>query len=72
MACLWTLKQAALSFAATPPSEDTLKAGLADINAQATIEIESGAAGFWSEELAERKRRMLQWTEAGLTDELAA
>ena len=72
VACLWTLKQAALSFAATPPSEDTLKAGLADINAQATIEIEGGAAGFWSEELAERKRRMLQWTEAGLTDELAS
>src|SRR5690606_2297647 len=41
-ACLWTLKQAALSFIANPPTAETLKAGVADI------------AAAWPEEVAER------------------
>jgi cyclic beta-1,2-glucan synthetase len=72
VACLWTLKQAALSFAANPPSADALKAGLADIQAQAALELETGVAGFWSDELAERTRRMSQWLETGVTEEVAA
>jgi cyclic beta-1,2-glucan synthetase len=72
VACLWTVKQAALSFASTQPSEEVLQAGLADIREQAAREIESGEAGFWNEELAERKRRMIQWAESGLNPELAS
>ena len=71
-ACLWTMKQAALSFAAKPPRAELLKTGLQDIEKQAALELEAGTAGFWSEELAERTRQMRQWLDAGMTDELAA
>jgi hypothetical protein len=69
-ACLWTLKQAALTFAANPPSADVMKAGLADLQAQAAEELETGSAGFWSAELAEQTRRMSLWAQTGLTDDL--
>ncbi|MBC8164770.1 MAG: hypothetical protein H7Y20_02725, partial [Bryobacteraceae bacterium] len=69
-ACLWTLKQAALSFAANPPSAESVEAGLADIRAQAAHEIGTGAAGFWSDELAERTQRKAQWLETGVVQEL--
>jgi cyclic beta-1,2-glucan synthetase len=72
VACLWTMKQAALSFAAKPPRAELLKTGLQDIEKQAALELEAGTAGFWSEELAERTRQMRQWLDAGMTDELAA
>jgi cyclic beta-1,2-glucan synthetase len=55
-ACLWTLKQAAVSFAAKPPAAETLKAGLADIT--------SG----WPDEVPERVKRMDEYE--GLTDDL--
>jgi hypothetical protein len=70
VACLWTLKQAALAFAANPPSAELLKAGIADIQVETAAELETGSAGFWSEELAERMRRMSDWLEKGLTQDV--
>jgi cyclic beta-1,2-glucan synthetase len=72
LACLWTLKQAALSFAAVPPRIDILEAGIADIEAQSALEIENGQPDFWTGELTERKRRMRLWAETGFTEDLAA
>ncbi|HYO80922.1 MAG TPA: glucoamylase family protein, partial [Bryobacteraceae bacterium] len=55
LACLWTLKQASLALIETPPSADLLQQGLHDIEQEAALESQPG---FWTEELAERRRRI--------------
>jgi hypothetical protein len=68
IACLWTVKQAALAFAERPPSSDVLQAGLADISAEA--ERDQSESRFWDAEVADRKRQALAWEATGLTQEL--
>jgi hypothetical protein len=68
-ASLWTLKQAALSFAKHPPAIETMRSGLDEVRAMVAQDLSPDEAEWWQSEL-NRRVAALEDADLEVTDDL--